>query len=119
MIDSILHATAALDAPMPADRDLHWTEFQLNDCGWCLHLGYSRDGDPFDDGIVRLVRIVLNTGQRDVSLTAADLDANTYSCCVDQCLTDWQTEVTRIVVEERRISREEFERLLKDLHHGR
>ena len=91
LFQMIGHALAPLSAQ--ADMKLHWTQLPMNDCGWCLHLGYSRSGDPFDDGTVGVERIILNTGQRDINLQPAELDADTWNACGDQCLTDWQTEV--------------------------
>jgi hypothetical protein len=85
-LETMLHATAPLD-----DAGLRWTEMPLEDGGWCLHLGYVASGDPEDDGVVILRRIVLNTGQREVSLTYADLDRDLYYSAEEACREHWRS----------------------------
>jgi hypothetical protein len=76
--------------PKPVPAPTHWSEFTLEDAGWCLHLGYTASGDPADDGDIRIVRIILNTGQRDISLAPADLDRDTFFACEEQCREEWR-----------------------------
>ncbi len=76
--------------PTPVEPDLRWCKFPLNERGWCLHLGYTTSGDPFDDGDVDLRRIVLNTGYRNVKMWHPDLDNETWLAALEHCREDWQ-----------------------------
>jgi hypothetical protein len=87
LFQMIGHALAPLSAQ--ADMKLHWTEYDL-EYGWCLHLGYSASGDPDDDGDISISRVILNTGQREVTLAAADLDSATWFGCEEACREDWR-----------------------------
>jgi hypothetical protein len=88
--DIVDHALKPLATPAPV-APTHWSEFTLEDAGWCLHLGYTVAGDPHDDGEITIRKIVLNTGQRDIDLTPADLDRDTFFACEEQCREEWRT----------------------------
>ena len=90
VLDAIM-APKAKPQPRPAPVPTHWSQpFPLNDCGWFLELGFTTEGDPFDDGDITIRKIVLNTGQRDIDLTAADLDKDTFFACEEQCGEEWR-----------------------------
>ena len=93
VFDAILGTPKA--APIAKPQPQRWSEFTLEDAGWCLHLGYDASGDPFDDGDITIRKIVLNTGQRDIDLTAADLDKDTFFACEEQCREEWRAELLR------------------------
>ncbi len=97
LFDLVSHALRPVDVmnqrskPRAArDAALRWAEFPLNERGWCLHLGYAFAGDPDDDGDITIHKIVLNTGQRDIDLTPADLDGDTFFACEEQCREEWR-----------------------------
>ncbi len=81
---------AILGKPEPKPQPTHRSDFTLNDCGWVLVLGYTVAGDPHDDGDITIRKIVLNTGQQDVELAAADLDRDTWLACEEQCREEWR-----------------------------
>jgi len=90
LMGAMSKASGVTDRPIPPpDSALHWTEYDL-EYGWTLHLGYSSAGDPDDDGDISISRVILNTGQREVTLTAADLDSATWFGCEEACREDWR-----------------------------
>ena len=86
---TMLHGLEALQSSRPGDMALRWTEYAL-EYGWTLHLGYSTAGDVYDDGDISIRRVILNTGQREVDLAAADLDSATWFGCEETCREDWR-----------------------------